>query len=282
MNVETPFRDFLAFWERAAGRPREEQVALWDELYARPNLRTIAQYERHFAGVATLEDALPRYGEVVELLEPRFAAIELERGGDEVAALLDVDVPFRAVALVGLFTANAWFDDDYAGEPAVFFALEADPPDLWHRTIAIHELVHLAHHLARSGGWEETVPAQSVFMEGLAVAATRRLVPEATGEQHFAVDDYEAWTAECRAAWDDAARKLLDCFERPDADERRRFFWPDWGRDARDVPERFGYYAAAEAFAAAAEGHDLAELARWPPERAAAEVRSALEALTPR
>ena len=118
-----------------------------------------------------------------------------------------------------------------------------------------------------------------LMAEGVAIAATLELIPEASGERHFGVEDHAAWAAACRAAWPEATRKLLACLETLDERARRRFFWPDWGREERDVPERFGYFAAAEVLAALLERHDLAGVARWPAERAVAEVRAALETL---
>ena len=278
MTIETPFRDFLAFWERAAERPAAEQAELWEELYGRRHRDVLDQYDRWFGAMGSLEAALPRYAAVAPELERRFAALELERAAAEVGGLFGVPGPGRIVAFVGFFTADAWFDEDADDAPTVFFALETDPP-VWHRVIALHELGHAAHHEARSGTWHDLVPAIMLMAEGVATATSLHLAPEAPPERHFGVEDHAAWAQECRAAWPDAARELLAGVEEPDERLRRRFFWPDWGRDDHDVPERFGYFAAAEVLGTLLERHDLAALARWPAERAVAEVRSALATL---
>lgn len=279
MTIETPFRDFLAFWERAADRPPAEQAALWDELYRGPNESIFASHDRWFGEMASLDDALPRYGNVAGELEGRFAALELERGAAEVAALFDVPGPERVVAFVACFTANAWMDDELPEGPAVFFALEADPAIVWNRTATLHEFAHLAHVQARSGDWPDDPPVITLAMETVAVAATLHLAPDAPGEQHFGVEHYAAWARACRADWAEAASQLLACLETPDPRARARFFWPDWGREDHDVPERFGYFAAAEIAKALVREHDLAAIARWPSERAVAEVRGTLAAL---
>lgn len=279
MRVESALPDFLAFWGRAERRPAAEQAALWEELYARRWRAVLHEYDRWFAGMGSLEDALGRYGDVVAELEARVAALEIERGAAEVAALFGVEGPTRVVVFVGFFTADAWFDEGAGGGAAVFFAVEAGPTVRWHRIMALHEFAHFAHEQARSGRWEDEMPAVMLMAEGLAISTTLRLVPEAPAERHFGVEDHAGWSGACREAWPRAARDLLRCVERPDDRARRRFFWPDWGRDDHDVPERFGYFAAAEVLGALLESYDLATVARWPPERAVPEVRAALEAL---
>ncbi|HEV2812889.1 MAG TPA: hypothetical protein VGW10_06510 [Solirubrobacteraceae bacterium] len=274
--VETPFRDFLALWERAAGRPAPEQVALWEEHYVARHRSLFDHYLGWFAVGGTVEEALPRYPAVVGELEDRFAALEVERSAREVGELFGVDRDERAIAFVGVFSANAWMDA-FEGEPTVFFALEADPARSWHRATAVHELAHLAHERARGSAWDDETPGLTLMQEGVAIAATRRLVPDAGEALHFTVDDFAAYEAACRPAWPDAARKLLACLDRPDARMLQRFFWPDWGREERDVPERIGYFAADRVVQALLDGRDLAELARWPQERVLAEVRATLE-----
>ncbi|HEX8122964.1 MAG TPA: hypothetical protein VF549_17070 [Solirubrobacteraceae bacterium] len=276
MRIETPFRDFLAFWERAEGLPQDEQLALWEELYAGPHRPLLDAYRGWFAGGASLEDALPRYGAIAGELEQRFAALDLERAARDVAELLQSDGSERAIAFVGLFTANAWMDH-FEGDPTLFFALEVDALDSWHHVTAMHELVHLAHQRL-AGRLPDGDLDVLLVAEGLAIAATRRLAPEATPEEHFSVADYAAWEADCRAAWDDAVPELLAACDGRDLRAMRRFFWPDWGREDKDVPERFGYYAGAAAVESMLETCDVAELAARPVARAG-EVRAALSAL---
>ncbi len=275
MTVETPFRDFLAWWERAEALPADEQRRLWDELYAGRHPAVFGNYLHWFGDMGTLDDALPRYAGAAGKLERRFAALDLEAAGPAVADLFRVTEGFRVIAFVGVFTANAWMDE-LDGRPTVFFALEAEPETVWHPTAGVHELAHAAHFTLASAGWLDGVPGLAMMCEAIAIGATLRLVPDAAGERHFGVDDHAAWERACRAGWEHARRELLGCFEAHDERARRRFFWPDWGRDDHDVPERVGYYAAAHVIRALTERHELAEIARWSPEHALAEARGVL------
>jgi hypothetical protein len=276
VRIETPFRDFLVFWERAEGRPQEEQLALWEELYGGPHRAMLDCYREWFGDTVSVEEALPRYAAVAGDLEQRFAALDLDGGARAVAELLGTDGSERAIAFVAFFKANAWMDR-FEGDATLFFALEADATESWHRLTGIHELTHLGHQRVAGPMPDGDVPVL-LLGEGVAIAATRRIVPGAPPEEHFHVEDYAAWEAECRAAWSDAVPALLACCDRPDLRAMRRFFWPDWGREDKDVPERFGYYAGAAAVEAMLETCDIAELVGRPVARAG-EICDVLRAL---
>jgi hypothetical protein len=81
------------------------------------------------------------------------------------------------------------------------------------------------------------------------------------------------------AAWRPALDALLDCLESTDVRQLQRFFWPDWGRADRDVPERIAYLVAARAMEPLLDAHPIDAIVRWPAEQALREVRVALEAL---
>lgn len=278
VTAETPFRDFLAFWAAARDRPPAEQAGLWASLYAARSPAVLAHYESAFGAAGSLEDALPRYEAVAGELEERFAALELEACARTVDELLGTSGPVRAIALVGRFTADAW-SDDFEGTATAFFALEMVPATERARVLALHELTHAAHQVARGGPWPDGVPALDLVQEGVAAAATRRLAPELPLEQHFSVADYAAWERECEAAWTTVRDEMLAGIDVVDPRGQERYFWPDWGRSDRDVPERCGYYVAGRLIEALLERHDLPGLVRWPPERAIDEVRVALAAL---
>lgn len=279
VTVEAPFHDFLAFWAQARERPPPEQAELWERLYAGRHPALFAHYQWAFGEAGPLEDALPRYDAVAGDLEARFAALELETSARTVDALLATSGPVRAFALVGTFTADAW-TDGFEGEVTAFFALEQIPSGERARLLALHELVHAAHARARGGvAWPDGTPALDLLQEGVAVAATRALAPELPPEQHFGVRDFAAWQRDCDAAWPALKDELLARLDVVDRAAQARFFWPDWGRPDRDVPERCGYYAAGRVIDALLEEHDLPAVARWQPERVIDEVRGALPAL---
>jgi hypothetical protein len=275
VKVETPYRDFLAFWARAEHAPRDEQKQLWRELYAERHPGVMEHYLRLFGDAGSLDDALGRYAEVVGTFDERFAALALEQRAGKVAELLRAPETPRAVALVGLFTADAW-SDDLDGSPVAFFALERMP--LGSSVVATHEFAHASHRLARDEYWD-IEPGLVLLCEGVALTTTRRLHPDAPLEEHFIVEDYAAYEAAVDADWQHAVDALLACLDSRDLRDLQRCFWPDWGRADHDVPERVGYLVGARIVDLLLGGHDLATIVRWPAERVLPEVRAALEAL---
>lgn len=278
LAVETPYRDFLTFWQAASARPVDEQRALWRERYADRHPALFEHYARHFGGDELLAEALPRYRDVADGLDERFEALGLQDATARVSELYDAPAGGRAIALVGMFTADAWVDR-FEGAPTAFFALEQLDFAPWDAVPTVHELTHVAHWQLRRAEWPDHVPGLFLLMEGLAVATTRRLLPEAPPEAHFAVPDYATYAAACDADWPRIAAALLAGLDVADEAQERRFFWPDWGRRLDDVPERVGYFAGARVVEAMLAAHDLRTIARWPAERALAEVRAALAAL---
>lgn len=274
VRVETPYRDFLAFWARAQDAPRAEQERLWDELYAGRHRALMDYYLGLFGDSSSLGDALPRFGDVAAVLEQRFDALQLAPRAREVAELLDAPEAPLAIAMVGLFTADAW-SDDLDGAPATFFALERLPRA---EVLAAHEFAHASHRLARDEYWS-TEPGLILLAEGIAVTVTMRLHPDEPPERHFNVERYDEWEAERTAGWSRTVDAILPCLAAPDLRQLQRFFWPDWGREDRDVPDRVGYLLAARVMDVLLDGHELAEIARWPARRALPEVRAALGAL---
>ena len=280
MTVETPFRDFLAFWAQAEGRPPDEQLELWDRLYAGRHRELFSYYEQEMGGI-DVAAALPRFPAVVDGVEATFEALDVEAAAGEVFALLETPVDVRVIAFVGCFTADAWVDDPQ-DEPLAYFALEAFTEQRHSpRLTAVHEATHVAHWHARDRGWPDDVTGLALLVEGLAIATTLRLMPEVNVERHFFVDDFKAWEAECDAVWPKTLDGLLATLADRDVRAVRRFFWPDWGRaeNDRDVPARIAYLVASRVTELLLERHTLPEIARWPRDRALREVRDALAAL---
>lgn len=274
MTIETPYRDFLAFWAAAEHASRDEQERLWEELYIAPHRALMEHYLALFGAGASLAAALPRFGEVAGSLDARYAGLRLKVVSRQVAELLDAPEAPRAIAMVGLFTADAWADEFEDG-PAAFFALERLPRP---GVSATHELTHVSHRLAHGERWEWE-PGLALLNEGIATLATRTLHPEVPLEVHFLVDDYPAWEAAAEADWPGVVDTLIGCLASSDPHAMQRFFWPDWGRSKRDVPERVGYLVGARVVDVLLRAHDLAAIVRWPARRALPEVRAALEAL---
>lgn len=278
IDVRTPYRDFLAFWEVARGRPRAVQRRLWHERYAGRHPELFAVHDGVFTPAAeALDDALPRYDAVAATAEARFASLRIEETTAAVEATIGLPAHGRAIVFVGTFGPLAWCDP-FDGAAAMFFALERmDRLDV-NPSLVAHELTHLIH-VERREGWVDFSPGLDLVTEGVATQVVRRLFPATPLEHLFAVADYPTFAAHAEAAWSWAVPELLRHFEPGDPEQYRRFFWPDWARATRDVPESFGYLVGDRVVAALLAEHSLADVVQWPAERALHEARRALEAL---
>ena len=94
----------------------------------------------------------------------------------------------------------------------------------------------------------------------------------------FSVDDWEGWQRACVASWPQVMPEIMERFDGDDREQYQRFFWPDWIRRRRDVPERIGYFIGYQVVRALARRYPLSEIVRWSDERAGVEVRGLLEA----
>jgi hypothetical protein len=279
ISVETPFRDFLAFWEEAEGRPEDEQRRLWRERYTALHPALFALHDRTFRPLDDhLAEALPRFGSVAQEAEARFASLDAATIAQRVGELFGIAAEGRVIAFVGTFGPMAWLDPFEDGF-AAFFALEKLGDLEANPLYASHELAHLVHYGHREGSWPDQCPGQEVVSEGIALQVTRRLYPEASRERLFNVEDFAAFEAAVDEAWPWAVPELLRHFDEPDPPQNQRFFWPDWARETRDVPESFGYLVGDRVVADLLARHELAEIALWSSRRARAEARAVLERL---
>ncbi|HEY8584000.1 MAG TPA: hypothetical protein VIL49_13685 [Capillimicrobium sp.] len=277
ITVETPFRDFLAFWAEAAGRPRDEQERLWHERYTDRHPALFALHRRVFGDVdAGLAEALPRFDEVAAQAEARFASLDLLGQAQRVERIMGLPAEGRMVAFVGTFGPMAWLDP-FEGGFAGFFALEKHVDLEANSLYAAHELAHLVHFSHRAGDWPDLCAGQELVSEGIAMHVMRRIAPGVSGEQRYLVPDFAAYAAAVEEALPWAVPQLLACFDEADPEQTKRLFWPDWARDRRDIPESFGYLVGERVVTRLLADHPLAEIACWSSERARAEARAVLE-----
>lgn len=188
-----------------------------------------------------------------------------------VAELLDVDTAERPlhVLAVGTYATTATvarLDDDVA----VIHWLEwyGDPEPA--RVLVAHETTH---------GWHELVlgkppPADAawlLFAEGLAIHASRALVPDRPEDEYFwyGVAGFEHWLDWCRSNREQLRTQLAEHLD--DAETVEAFF----GAGTVEGRWRTGFFVADEVVAAL--DRPLAELARWTPDEARTAVRTALE-----
>ena len=244
-------------------RTAEERVEAWTEVYESAFPAAFATYYPSRGSPARREPAAREAPNLVaSMAEREQRALELVvSAADSLTAqhALD-DLDFQTVLLVGTSSANGW-TARLSGVPTLFLALEMLPEPPFDGVLIHHELMHISHdQRARIDGWPESV-AGSLFCEGLATAASRRLVTGLSDSAYLWFDDNHApWVSECadqskriRAM----ARSELD--STTDAIVATLFS----ARPSSPLPTRCGYWLGDQLFHAALQsGHSLDHLAR--------------------
>ena len=277
---------FFAFWERAAGRRLAEQRRLWDEEYEAPHRELFAASGGRHGGPDEIAAAFGRYQQELPRLRRSVPRIKTSIAtlASKLDALFETAATVRWVVLVGAYHSDGWLA--YVdGEPVCFVAVEmlADPP--LSDVLLAHEGAHACHAQAAGSAWDGmTTLAQMLFVEGLAVVASRTVVPGMPDgtylwpgrETTAGGGNIEAWIADCERLWPElraALRRELDA----DGDDVLAAYF--LGSASGRVPVRAGYFAGFRLVRALAERHPVAELAVWSPDRIQAEVSALLDAL---
>lgn len=169
------------------------------------------------------------------------------------------------VLMVGSGTANGWVAL-HQGSPTLFLALELLPPPPYDAILIAHEAAHVAHALSSAITWPAPVGAM-LFVEGLAVTASRTLWPGHSASAYLWFDDdHEQWVQDCEEA-QDTIRSLTDAaWETYDARVTGRLF--EGAPQPANVPPRAGYWLGDREVQAALLKTTLAELfrlTRLPP-----------------
>jgi Predicted Zn-dependent protease (DUF2268) len=280
--------DFLAFWAEGRDQPPARQLGLWRQLYEEPNRALFDLYYSRYGTrgrAAQVLDRLVAVGPTVRATAPRVAAL-VERVAPRCADLLGVaDHDLRYVLMVGLFQSVAW-QAEFEGAPTSFLALETEPnQDLAAVELTLaHETAHALHGLASGIRAEGTHVGEGLLWEGIAVVTTVRLCPgrpEAAYLSPAETTDVgqtrDEWLAACdRRGWELRERLLAD-LDRDDVRTFAAYFWEADQHAPRGLPPRAGYVVGYRLVEALLDRHHLAEVVRWPPERARTMVRQALE-----
>ncbi|HET6170198.1 MAG TPA: hypothetical protein VFE01_08455, partial [Terracidiphilus sp.] len=125
-----------------------------------------------------LDDAWPKYAQALPVIERGIANIQPPPSEtlQQVAALLQVDVPIRAHLLlfVGGFDNNAFTSPGKNGVPTVALPVEGQGSTM----ILTHEFTHVveAEQANLSLDWKRPV-AHTIFAEGLAMRVTQQIHP---------------------------------------------------------------------------------------------------------
>lgn len=238
MHVDSAVPDFLAFWETAAGEPRERQRRLWHELYEQPNRDLLDLYYTNWASPDGVDAALDRFAAEAATIAVRAARLpEQAAAAARVAAdFLERPVPDLDVQLlVGVFSSDGWVAD-FRGRRTLFLAVEYMPP--YEDVFLAHECTHLVH---QATGFDGDTVAAAVVAEGLASTASAELEPGHEEAVYLWMrDGREDWLAECVEREEELSARLRADLDSEDAGVYARWFLGrsnDFG-----LPARSGYF----------------------------------------
>lgn len=274
-------QSFFTFWKAAQGKEQAEQLKLWQKLYESKHRETFEVYfsPPYWGQRENLPDALKRYEDDSERICK--TAGEMEKLVSKVVSkglkafdARENEVTIDVVIFVGTYGADG-FCFPVAGRSMIFLALER----LSHygdaiRPLVAHELSHGLH--SELGRRAHPAPftkimkdpfslfrvASGLFMEGLAVAASKRIVPGLEERTYLLYTSEQwAWCQENRA-------RLMALFFSELGDQNQeayfKFFATGERKDELPYP-RTGYYIGYLAIEQLLEQHSLRDLAEADP-----------------
>jgi hypothetical protein len=195
----------------------------------------------------------------------------IEEAAKRVGDLLGVPDPsLRAVTMVGVCTSNGWVDHD-----VLYLALEMITDARLGEVIAAHEIAHVLQIRLAHEPWPDEGPlGLQVFSEGFATAATAELYPEFGLAEHLWFDStHDDWLAACESHAQTAQAAILRDLGSEDEAVIASFLTLS---GASVLPARVGYFIGANLIRQLRSDYAWQEMARWPPNRATNEVRTAL------
>lgn len=189
--------------------------------------------------------------------------------------LAQADQDLDVVLMVGTGHSDAWVKV-VNGEPVLFVALEMLTDTQRDELLVLHELAHVVHIrallplLAAQPELEHSV-GMRVWLEGMAVAATRLLRPDHP-ETEFLFAPSAKWIHDCSAALPAIAATLLPNLTVSDS----AIVYSLCGvTDDHPWPSRAGYWVGDQVVRELLDdGHELPELITWGPDRAAHALRA--------
>lgn len=207
---------------------------------------------------ARVRDAAPVENRLIEELEP---AIHVALG-------LPADPAPQHVLVVGSFSVDA--DVGRLGDDvALFHCLEWFHGEEGMRVLVAHETSHAWHEIALDVVPPEDDAAWLAFYEGMAVIASRTVVPGRPPEQYFwyGHEGFADWLPWCEEHRDELLGRFASDLDDPGAVET----W--FGAGLVDGRWRVGYYLADELVSSL--GRPLPELVAMTVEEAQAAIRAA-------
>lgn len=282
VQIEDICPDFFSSWNRARALDLPERRRLWQELYEDRHREIFDIYYRHWGDPARVESALLRFPQAIEGIQECHDGLEtrITVVADRCSRIFSVSAsPLDFMIMIGCFTSDGWATI-YHDKPTIFLALEHVAGVRFLDLLIAHESAHGFHfHCVHEDEWTDFAIDESVFQEGLAVVASIELVPGREEAEYLTLGKpgRREWLAECSATWPELRRRLIGDLSSVDRGLYEVYFGGN--PENSELPKRVGYYVGCRAVTHLHRRYTIAEMARWPPDRAADEVKSALEEL---
>jgi hypothetical protein len=281
LAIEDTSDDFLSFWQGAEGKALNEQKRLWHERYESRHPEVFEIYYGLYGHPDLLAAALDRFPGTAPDISARVRRIKdsLVVTAPVCTELFEMrEATISFVLLVGLFASDAWvahLGDSMTCFVAVEHAIE---PRLLGATMA-HETAHSLH--AQCVGLRRPVTeltvGEALLAEGLAVYTASVIASDATEAEYLQFS--EGQLVECERRWPELRCALLRDLDRPAWVRPTPYFFAGGEGAAQDLPVRSGYFAGYRIVRFLARRYAVAEMARWPLERARSEVLGALDGM---
>jgi hypothetical protein len=222
-----------------------------------------------------LDAAWPKYPDVMERIRPGVSALSPAPAPmlEQVAELLEAEDSLPPIALlyyVGMLEDNAFFAPQPDGTLVV--ALPAEMDEARRETIMAHEFVHAVHHALSdlTMGPDGSV-ANLVFSEGIAMQATRAMLPDKPDHKHLGGE--RAWQDKCHERISDVLADMPELLDHAGPEHVNRFTMGEGTSGLEREGYCAGWYLVGHLLD---EGSTLAELARVPEREVAELLRQAI------
>lgn len=256
-STVTSYRQLLD-WEE--GEPRRRA---WTDVYEASHPEIFAKYYEGWGDPEFRHDAADSVAGLapkVSRREMRARALVSAAGQNfvDVGLFAEPDIP--TVLLVGGHTSNGWVAE-FNGQATLFLALEMLGPAPYDDILVVHESLHVAHAQYSMPQWPATVAA-NLFLEGLAVAMSRRLRPGLMDSAYLWFGNSNSrWVADCQGEEHRIRAHVLDDLESTSAEKRQSYFSIS---NESTLPSRCGYWLGDKIITDLIDdGTDPKDLLQW-------------------